>query len=406
MNAENKMHGNNIRRKKCLLLLPRPVFPLVCGYALKNYNLIRILASRYELHLVILSDRRLEAEERRYYEDLGVSVQVHRIPKWRSYLQALRGLFSTRPLQVCYYYDRGLQKKLCPLLQECDVLIAALVRTCEYLKPAETMPGKTIVFDMVDSIALNYMRSREKTESLFWKVLYGVEGGRLLRYERCCVENSSVTYLFNPQEQKYWKGFGRVERLPHGVNEMLFHYEKQDPKWKDAVVFIGKMDYQPNVDAAVWYMQKVHPMIAKEIPLVIVGAYPSEKVLSCARELPNVTVTGFVEDPYLYVNSAMAVVAPMQTGGGIQNKVLEGMALGKINILSSLAAKPIAGAKDGEHFLVADTPEEYVRLIREIAAKPEKYAAIGERARVLIEERYSWKRYGEMYLAGIEGNEK
>ncbi|MCD8120742.1 MAG: glycosyltransferase [Clostridiales bacterium] len=392
--------------KKCLLLLPRPVFPLVCGYALKNYNLIRILASHYELQLVILSDHGLKAEEQEYYKSLGVSVLVHRIPKWRSYLQALMGLFSSQPLQVCYYYDHSLQRRLLPLLNTNDVLIAALVRTREYLKPAETMPGKTIVFDMVDSIALNYMRSGTKTASVFWKLVYGIEGKRLLRYERRSVENSFVTYLFNPQEQNYWKGFGHVVRLPHGVNEELFHYEKRDPKWEHAVVFIGKMDYQPNVDAAVWYMQKVHSVIGKEIPLVIVGAYPSEKVLSCARSLPNVTVTGFVEDPYLYVHSAMAVVAPMQTGGGIQNKVLEGMALGKVNLISTLAAKPIAGARDGEHFLIADTSEEYVGLLRKIAAKPENYAEIGKHARTLIKEEYSWKCYGERYLEEIRESEK
>lgn len=388
---------------KYLLLLPRPVFPLVCGYALKNYNLIQILAEQYELHLVIITSGELLKEETDFYEKLGIHVRTYRISKWRSYVRTLRGVFSQKPLQISYYYDRQLQTVLMPYLEECDILIAALVRTREYLNPAEAMKEKVIVFDMVDSIALNYMRSREKTKSLFWKLIYGIEGKRLMRYERRAVEKSSITYLFNGEEQSYWNQYGDVKRLPHGVNEELFHYPHYDVRWQNSVVFIGKMDYQPNVDAAVWYMENVHRRINNQVPLVIVGAYPTEKVQECARSLPNVTVTGFVDDPYIYLNSAMALIAPMQTGGGIQNKVLEGMALGKVNIISSLAAGPIEGGEDGKHFLVADSPDEYVEILMHWKENRERYEEIGENARELIRERYSWKRYGEMYLEGIEG---
>lgn len=387
---------------KCLLLLPRPVFPLVCGYALKNYNLIQILAERYELHLVIITSGELLKEETDFYKKLGIHVRTYQISKWRSYVRTLRGVFSKKPLQISYYYDRQLQAVLSPYLEECDILIAALVRTREYLNPAEKMK-KIIVFDMVDSIGLNYMRSREKTKSLFWKLIYGIEGKRLMRYERRAVEESSITYLFNREEQNYWSPYGNVKCLPHGVNEKLFHYHHYDVRWQNSVVFIGKMDYQPNVDAAVWYMENVHRRIGNQVPLVIVGAYPTEKVQECARSLPNVTVTGFVDDPYIYLNSAMALIAPMQTGGGIQNKVLEGMALGKVNIISGLAARPIEGGENGKHFLIADSPDEYVEILMHWKENRERYEEIGENARELIRERYSWKRYGEMYLAGIEG---
>lgn len=386
----------------CLLILPRPVFPLVCGYALKNYNLIGILAKQYNLHLVIIADKELSKEEVGYYQSLSVQVMVHRIPRWKSYLSAFSGLFSTKPLQVCYYYDKHLQKKIKTELENCSVLIAALVRTRKYLEEAEKIPEKIVVFDMVDSIALNYQRSKKKTKSWFWRILYGIEGKRLLAYEQKCVENSSITYLFNQEEQVYWSRYGNVKWLPHGVNEELFTYHKKDETWQDSVVFMGKMDYQPNVDAALWYMEHVHKQIGDQIPFVIVGAYPTESIFAKAKELPNVTVTGYVEDPYLYVNSAMAVVAPMQTGGGIQNKVLEGMALGKINIISSLAAKPIVGGEDGVHFLVADRAEEYVEVLQRVKMNRKKYLSIELEARRLVQKNFVWRMYGQGYMNGIE----
>lgn len=388
---------------KCLLILPRPVFPLVCGYALKNYNLIQILANKYKLHLVIIADKELKEEEITYYQSLSVQLTVHRIPKWKSYANSFLGIFSTKPLQVCYYYDKSLQEKIKHDLQNCDILIGALVRTRAYLDEVEKTPGKVIVFDMVDSIALNYQRSKNKTKSWFWKILYEIEGKRLFQYEKKWVENSSVTYLFNQEEQAYWSQYGNVKWLPHGVNEKLFTYGKRDEKWEDSVVFMGKMDYQPNVDAALWYMEHVHKHIGDKIPLIIVGAYPTESILSWAQKLPNVTVTGYVDDPYLYVNSAMAVIAPMQTGGGIQNKVLEGMALGKINVISSLAAKPIVGGVNGVHFLVADGPEEYVETLMGIRNDRERYQVLGALAQQLIVDRFTWEQYGNEYVKALRG---
>lgn len=387
---------------KCLLILPRPIFPLVSGYSLKNYNLIRLLAKAYQLKLVIICDGEIAEEEKQFYHENSVELCTFKMPKWQSYLRALCGLFGTRPLQVCYYYDKKLQKQLMPLIEECEILISALVRTREYLNVANSDSRKTVVFDMVDSIALNYMRSKDKTKSALWRILYKIEGHRLLTYEKKCVESSAVTYLFNPGEYAYWRRYGNVKWLPHGVNEKLFDYSCYDKTWENSVVFIGKMNYQPNVDAVIWYMKYVHSQIGDKVPLVIVGAYPTEKVFACARELPNVTVTGFVEDPYVYVASAMAVIAPMQTGGGIQNKVLEGMALGKVNIVSELAAKPIEGARAGSHFLVANTPEEYKDILLELSVDREKYAQIGRQAQMLIRKQYTWENYGKMYLGGIE----
>ncbi len=389
------------RKTRCLLLLPRPVFPLVCGYALKNYNLIRILAGQYRLKVVIIAEEDILEEEKKFYSDLGIWHLVHRIPKHRGWLNALKGLFSTKPLQVCYYYDARLQEKIRPLVEESDVLIAALVRTREYLAAAGDLAGKKLVFDMADSIALNYQRSKDKTRSWFWRLLYSVEGGRLLKYERDCIQHSCVTYLFNPEEQVYWGRYGNVKWLPHGVDNGLFLYGGHDASLEGSVVFLGKMDYQPNVDAVLWYLEHVQSRVGERIPFVVVGAYPTKRLQDYARTLPNVTVTGFVEDPYLYAASALAVVAPMQTGGGIQNKVLEGMALGKVNIVSSLAARPIVGAQAGKHILVADTPEEYEAYLMDMVDGIRTYEDVGANARRLVQGRYTWKSYGDRYLGGI-----
>ena len=421
-------------KRKCFLLLPRPVFPTVSGYSLKNYNLVRILSEKYALTVGVISQSELSAEEKEYYKSLGIRFFSWRIPKWKSCLSTALGLFSRAPLQGCYYYDRGLQRRVDQEAEKADVLIAALIRTRRYFskydrnagrRKADTeaaeagrRAGKRLVFDMVDSIAMNYARSETSTASLFWRLIYRIEGRRLAAYEKKWIRESDVTYLFNPEEQKALSGFGNVQCVPHGVNGALFTYEKDHAAGgaplENAVVFMGKMNYQPNVDAALWYLKNVHPKICDRVPFVIVGAYPTEEVRKAAESLKNVTVTGFVEDPYLYVSAAMAAVAPMQSGGGIQNKVLESMALGKVNLVSPLAAAALKGLENGcctgeRVMYICRTPEEYVKQLLDMAEKRtadstfSAYETVGRAAREYIRRYYTWEKYGEAYLKGIEG---
>ena len=415
----NEQGYMNMIKPTCFLLLPRKVFPVVSGYSLKNYNLIGILSKKYRLTVGVISAWNLPEEEKQYYDSLGVRWFVHRIPGWKSLAHTAAGLFSVRPLQVSYYYDEALQKRVDEMAEKADILIAALIRTREYFR--KWVGKKVLVFDMVDSIAMNYARSESTTKSLFWRNIYRIEGKRLAEFEKRWVRESSVTYLFNPGEREALDRYGKVICLPHGVSDSLFTYEKRDPAYAGAVVFMGKMDYQPNVDAVLWYLENVQAKIGEEIPFVIVGAYPTEEVKREAAKYPNVTVTGFVDDPYFYANSCMAMAAPMQSGGGIQNKVLEGMALGKVNLVSKLGAAALEGLDGDRKLILADRPEDYIRILLDMkkhtagnggaaaAGNAEEiidalydYAAIGKAAREYIRGHYTWQSYGEGYIAGIE----
>lgn len=387
------------KKETCLLILPRSVFPPVSGYAIKNLNLIRLLNTQFELTLIVLKETEFNLEETTFYKQNSCHTVLWKRSRLQSCFGALKALFSSTPLQVGYYYDSKLQLLINDLLLDCNIAVAVLDRTIEYLKAA---PPKTIqIFDMVDSIALNYIRSKEKTRSNLWKLIYSIEGNRLLEFEKKQVGLADITYFINKNECDYWSKTGNTNWLPHGVKDFLFAYDKIDNTYQNSIAFIGKMNYQPNIDAVKWYIEHVHPTLCDIIPLIIVGAYPTKELEVLASKYPNITITGFVDDPYLILNSVMAIIAPMQTGGGIQNKVLEGMALGKINIISSLAATPIIGAKDGQEFLIADSPEDYISILKDLLIQPEKYNKIGHAAKLHIQNNFTWEAYGKAYLDGI-----
>lgn len=390
------------KKRRVCLILPRKLFPLVSGYSLKNYYLIQILANHYQLHVVLITNSKPEKEELDFYEKNTAGYKVYKMSNMERVFGVVSALFRGLPIQVGLYHSRKLWKWLKEEENErTDILINELVRTMPYASAFGDHVEK--VFDMVDSIGLNYLKSLDGAQSLIWKNYYRIEAKRLLRYEEMCVKNADISFLFNQEEQKYWARYGNVQRLPHGVKEELLTYPSGEAECEHPfVAFIGKMNYQPNVDAVLWYAEHIHSKLKQKLGFVIVGAYPTAEVRKLSEKYENITVTGFLEDPYEILSRAIAVAAPMQTGGGIQNKVLEAMALGKVNLLSKKAAQPISGAEDGIHFLISDSLDDYEKNIRFLLENPDKRKEMERNSRTFIREHYTWEKYGEQYIGWME----
>jgi glycosyltransferase involved in cell wall biosynthesis len=388
-----------MNKEKCLLILPRNIFPVVGGYSNHRKNAIEILHRHYCMSIVVISHKQLSEEERVFLEQNSNYFRYITIPHWRHIVGALAAIFSSLPVQVGYFYFGRVQRIVDGLLPHQDIVIGSLIRTMRYLE--HTPSDCKIVFDMIDSIGLNYQRSAKRVHSFFWSLMYRLEANRLLHYEAYWIKRSYATMFFNKDECDYWRAYGNVCLLPHGVNDRALYYDAIDARYSRSVAFVGKMDYQPNIDAVRWYVNNVHSFIGDRIPLIIVGAYPTNEIVSLAKKNANITVTGFIEDPFVIIHSAMVVVAPMQTGAGIQNKVLEAMALGAINILTSMAAAPIIGGINGEHFLIADIPDEFHNIILDISEQPDAYKQIKQSARNFIAENYTWTRYEKEYIKAI-----
>jgi glycosyltransferase involved in cell wall biosynthesis len=384
--------------KKILFLTSRLPYPPVGGDRLKNYWLLKILSKHFKVHLVSITDQDVPKEFYAWANDLGLTYKIFQKDKRQFYFNTLKGLLTnTLPLQVNYYYFKDVQRYIDQIYQEYDLLFATLIRTAKYIVYKE----KPKILDMADSIGQNYLRSAKKTTSLFWKIIYSIEGKRLINFEKYCILHFDKTLFFNKEERDYFNLPEKTAWIPHGVNEYLLVYEKRDPKYKNYVAFFGKIDYQPNIDAVLWFVENVLPRLNRDLKFIVVGAYPKRVVQDLPKKFKNVEVTGYVEDPYLILKSCLCVVAPMQTGGGIQNKILESMALGTINIVSSLAAKPI-GAEHGKHFLVCDDPKEMANVINNIYKNPKNFETLKKNAREYIMNNFTWSIYEKKLMEIIE----
>jgi sugar transferase (PEP-CTERM/EpsH1 system associated) len=257
------------------------------------------------------------------------------------------------------------------------------------------------ILDMVEADSekwADYARRARWPARLVW----AREARTLLAYERHAAMSCERALLVTEAECRHFSGLApetkdRVVPLENGVDLEFFdasakHFSNPYPENPDDgpwLTMVGNMDYWPNADAATWFALEVMPTLRNRTPaprLAIVGANPDRRVQLLADE-PGVLVTGRVEDVRPYLAHASVVVAPLRIARGIQNKVLEGMAMSRPVVASPQAYEGIR-AEPGRDLLVAEGPEATARLIAEVLDG--RHPGLGGAARQAVERSYSW----------------
>lgn len=399
-NEAGKFNAENKDKPTCFFILSRVPYPPVGGDKLKYFNMIKILKERYELSAVIVTDEKITPEMKFYLDNNLSTYKTFRYSSLHFKWNTIKAFFSSKPLQVGYYYFKEVHKYCRENIKSTDFIMANLIRTSLYV---EDLPNKKFI-DIADSLYLNYIRSIDRVRSLFWKMIYRIEINRLHEFEKNCIRKFDGSLFANLSEQNYYKNFGNAIWIPNGVNNELLNrnYSKQQKSLFPEVVFFGKMDYQPNIDAVIWLVNKVLPLVP-ELRIRVIGGAPHPKIKALQKKYINsVIVEGYLEDPYQVMYNATAVVAPMQTGGGIQNKILEAMAIGAIVLTTTLGAKAIIGAINGEHLIICDEPEDYANAISHIQKNIKKTMWLGKNAKRLMNENFTWDLYAQKLFDVID----
>lgn len=383
-------------KKKCLIIIPGIPYPPVDGHKLKIYNLILILCKYFDLHIITIARENISKEQEEFIKKHSYKSEHFKLTILGTLFRLVQSIFSKAPFQVEYYTLRSVTNYIISNSKEDEFAVLNLIRTSKYI---DVLRDKYLILDMVDCLSKSYLKSNETTTSLIYSFIYKIEGNRLVEYEKKCVEKVNLTLCVNKEDTRDLSKYGNVKWLPNGTNKKLFSYTQKDNKYNNYIVFFGAMFYQPNIDAVIWFERYVMDYLNPDIKLIIIGARPSLSLVNISKKRNNVEVTGFLEDPYLIINSCFAVVAPMQNGGGIQNKILETMAMGKVNILTSYASDPIIGGKDKEHFIVENNPALMAEKINEVYTFPERYVVMKENAASFIKNNYTWDSYEEKIVS-------
>jgi polysaccharide biosynthesis protein PslH len=388
---------------RILFLAHRIPYPPNKGEKIRSYNILNYLRRRHEVHLATLID---DSKDLGYVAHVPALVAnlVYDIirPRFRMIISAL-GFIRSRSISVSYFYSRKLQRAVDGLLRQLDfdAVICSSSQMADYLFrsrcPKEKLEKPIWLMDLIDVDSYKWGQYAEVSSGVR-RWLYNRESKCLFGHEQKIAEEFDSVILVSEQERSILLkkiAAANVWAINNGVDLEYFNpdYDGKITKQGPLLVFTGVMDYRPNVEAVDWFVSNVFERIRKDFPsaaFYIVGSHPSQRVERLSR-FPGVHVTGFVQDVRPYLASADVCVVPLKIARGIQNKLLEALAMGKAVVCTPEALEGIK-ALPGSDVLVADDAvmfgDNVLRLLQNVTLRKQ----LETNARQCAETSYSWER--------------
>ena len=379
-----------------LFLAHRIPFPPNKGDKIRSFHLLRHLAQRYRIYLGAFVD---DANDWQYANALApycAEMKLLPLHPRRSKLKSLTGLLTGEALTLPYYRNAALSDWARQRVQDGSVNrgLAFSSAMGQFMPPGLART----VMDMVDVDSDKWTQyAPSQRWPLSW--LYAREGRKLAAWEARMAQQFDATLLVSEPEaallqQRVPQARDRIAAFENGVDSDYFspqrEYPKPFPAEVRAIVFTGAMDYWPNIDAVTWFANEVFPPIRKQCSqaqFVIVGSRPSVEVKNLARQ-PGVIVTGSVPDVRPYLAHAACAVAPLRIARGVQNKVLEAMAMGRTVVATPQAAEGIR-AHAGEEYILANEANIFSHAV---INQLEQHSDIGQAARQAVLRHYDWEQ--------------
>jgi len=379
---------------KILFLCHRFPYPPDHGARIRAFNFIRHLGQRHSVTVGTLALTQQELSDGRFLNDVCQGVIAEVVPTASRWLRAIAALSSSEPSSAAYFRSPALQARLDASLKagQFDVIIVFCAFMAQYV--VNWKQGYRILdYGDIDSAKwAAYSCHKGIPVSLG----YGFEARKLRRFERRIASHFHQCAVITQGE---FEEFQRLATdvpctiIPNGVDTDHFAYNGGDPKGSPSIVFVGRMDYFPNVDGISYFVKEIFPLIRQRIPkiqLTIVGSNPT-KVVRDLVKVPNVSLTGYVPDVRCFIRNATISIAPLRIARGTQNKILECMAMGVPTIATPEAAKGVQ-CVPGRDLLVAGNPPSFANQVIQVIDNPQLRKRLAEAGRLQIEQVHTWKR--------------
>jgi polysaccharide biosynthesis protein PslH len=394
---------------KILWVCPFFLHPTDRGAQIRTLGTLRELHKRHEIHFAALNDpRNLEGPGRSTeYSSRHLSVE-HAAPGRRSLgivPQLANSIVNAVPMAVFRYSSKRLKQEIAALIdaEHYDSIV------CDFLAAAPNLPdlGQCVLFQHNVETTI-WQRHVEQCRSRLKKIFFQMQAGKMEAYERkVCRAAKHVIAVseIDALRMKRMFGIDAVTSVPTGVDVEYFAPQGVAPSVSD-MAFCGSMDWLPNVDAVVYFLSEVFPLIRKRLPgatFTVAGRSPDAKVLRAAQGLAGVTITGKVEDMRPYLWGAKISIVPIRIGGGTRLKIYECMAAGVAVVSTTVGAEGLRYS-DGEDIVLADDASGFaaacVRLLSEDAAR----RTIARNALERAQREFSWAAVSREFEAILDRN--
>ena len=360
------------------------------------YQFIEMLSDTYDIDLLYLKEHE-EGDMSPLYE------KCHKVEKFqvsvpvRCMQTAVGYLFRGWPLQLGYFYSAQMYKWIREHIGEYDNVLCMHIRMMSYVMqlPKEERDRLHVYFDGIDAISLNFRNSYEQSRGIR-RLINGMEYRRMEKYEKHVYGQVKDSILISERDRDYIKHTLGVDCEPAVIYNYAidYGYDPTMEKKKRTLAFMGKMNYAPNVDAVMNFVKEVFPALKEtygDLEFWIVGGQATKEIEELDR-IEGIRILGFVDNPAQYLQSAAMVVAPMISGSGLQNKIVQAMYLEAPVLTTPVGADGLFDVSE-EEIVIAETNRDMIeKLTYYLSDEAEaERKAIGQRARAYIQKYYSYE---------------
>jgi len=403
---------------RILLLTPQRPYPPHQGTTLRNFNLVKELAKRHRICVLTFLEPDQDPANPGPLPELCEWLETVPVPQ-RSTAQRLRQLlFTRRPDMSWRLWSSAFNDRLASCLAEetFDVVEIEGIEMAPYRPTIEVArPKPLIIYDAHNAEWILQQRACAadvKTPARWPAALYSwVQWHRLRRYEANLLQRVDHTVAMSAPDKVALRDVisnAPITVIPNGVDLAAYRHFRGRPLEFD-LLFTGKMDFRPNIDAILWFGQHVFPLIQARRPwttFAIVGQRPHPR-LDILRDMPGVTITGYVDDVRPYIAGTTVYVAPLRVGGGTRLKLLEAMALAKPIVSTTVGAEgfPVV---NGQEVILADEPEAFANQVLNLLDNPARRRELGQAGQSFAQANYGWDalvpHLEKVYEAGLKQN--
>jgi len=390
---------------KILFLSQRFLLPMDTGGKIRTGKILEQLSKRHEITLISnvespKDDVYLPEMDRFCSKFLSVSWKE--IPKYSLlfFIRLIFQMFSIYPVSVLNDTSRRLRKCIESEhnVQKYDLVICDFIQSALNFKNITGRPSILFQHNVESQISKrHYDRAERGISKLFW----WLQWKKMFFFEKKTCQQFNTVIAVSKQDSEMFNslsGSGNAVAIPTGVD--IEHFLPQDMETEpSSLVFVGSMDWLPNEDAILYFANEILPVLKKKIPdirLTVVGRNPSPRLKKRLSSIPEIQLTGWVDDVRPYIAKAALYIIPIRIGGGTRMKIYEAMAMGKAIISTSIGAEGLTVTNE-ENIILEDEPFAFSKKIINMQKDSQSRTNLGKNAALYVREHCSWHQAGEVF---------
>lgn len=380
------------------------IYPLIYGRNIRSFKLMEKLGALHDITFVSFA----KADDRQYFHKIENIVNKCRFIDFHSakggspkfYLELIANLFSRLPYGIEKYKSASMKMAIADLMrkEKFDLVIFDFLASSINLDEKNKTP-KIIFQHNVETLIWERMYKNQKNP--FKKLFFFLQCLKMNGYEKGILKKFDACFAVSEKDKAYFQKkfcIENVKVIPTGVDVRYFSPSASEAE-ENSLIFVGSMDWLPNIDAASYFIKEVLPLVRREIAsaeFYIAGNAPAKEVYDLARRSEGIIVTGTVDDLRGYIGKASVYVVPLRIGGGTRIKIYEAMAMGKAVVSTSIGAEGLS-IINNENIIIADGENEFAEAVIRLLNDQEFRNRIERNARKYVEENCSWDRAAEAF---------